>query len=166
MSSFLYFTIALGKQANLYEVENTMAGTFTATFEGPLDSYNPNFTLRNDLGAEVSTVAFSGKTAAFPITWDRIGDMKDNNVGDPTKPFLAGTRGEDEEIIYMYFYGFKSGTTLSFSNGDLDYTGDPSSVVPVSAIAGTRVLVFLNNGQPFTGEFKAVNGKMQAIIEM
>ena len=143
-----------------------MANEFIASFEGPLDSFNPNFKLHNGSDQEIGTVAFSGKTAQFPITWDRIGEMKDSNVGDPTKPFLAGTRGEDEEIVYMYFYGFKPGETLYFSGGDLDFTGDPSSVVPVGAIEGTKVLILLANGYPYTGEFKVDQRRMQAVISI
>jgi|GEM_PF-2462624 len=143
-----------------------MANEFTVTFEGSLDSFNPNFKLHNATDAEIGTVAFSGQTAQFPITWDRIGDMKDNDPNDYTKPFLAGTKGEDEEIVYMYFYNFKPGVTLYFNGGDLDFTGDPSSAVPVSAIEGTKVLVMLTNGFPLTGEFKVNQGKMEAVINI
>lgn len=56
--------------------------------------------------------------------------------------------------------------SLYFSGGDLDFTADPSSVVPVGAIEGTKVLILLANGYPYTGEFKVDQGRMQAIISI
>ena len=71
----------------------------------------------------------------------------------------------------MYFRNFKSGDKVNFNkggyyggSGDFDFTGEPSSIVPVSAIEGARVLVMLEDGYSATGEFKVIDGKMQAVV--
>lgn len=134
-----------------------MANEFTITF-GPANSFSPNFTLHNGFDVSIASVSFSGKTAQFPITWDRIGDMAASDVT------LAGTRGEDEEIVHMYFYNFQPGKTVTFENGDLDFTGDPQSVVPCRDIVGTRVFVMQEGGYPYTGEVKLIDGQVKAVV--
>lgn len=139
-----------------------MSGDFTIYFEGSAESYARKCSFANETGTPAMFVGISGRTAQFPVTWDKFGQME--GAGDPDTPFLVETYGEDTEVIQFYFAYFSSGKVVIFNAIDPDFTHDTNSGVQVGALAGSRVSVFFEDGYRGFGELEILNGRLLAII--